>query len=97
MNTLKSNVYEMGPDTKWESFEDVLIRHAYEKLGITISKEDASKYQSIGEFDLDVVLASHPENDKLIYVSLRKLHNLCLVPKETISNYAKELKLNEKK
>jgi hypothetical protein len=46
-----NNVYEMGPGTKWESFEDVLIRHAKEKYNIELTKEQASKYHSIMQFD----------------------------------------------
>lgn len=51
MNTLKQNVYTIGPNTKWESFENVLIRHALEKYNIELTKEQASKFNSIAQFD----------------------------------------------
>jgi len=55
MDTLRKNVYTFGPGTKWESFEDVLVRYALNKYGLTITEDFASKFHSIVEFD-DYVL-----------------------------------------
>jgi len=40
--------------TKWESFESVLIRHALKNYNIKLTKQEASKFNSISEFDYDV-------------------------------------------
>lgn len=51
MDTLRKNVYTFGPGTKWEDFTDVLVRYALNKYGLTITKDFASKFNSIDEFD----------------------------------------------
>lgn len=62
MDTLKCNVYTMGPGTKWESFEDVLIRYAKQNYNIQLSKQDASKYNSIAHFDKEMKANGKKQN-----------------------------------
>ena len=62
MNTLKCNVYTMGPNTKWESFEDVLIRYAKQKYNIVLTKEQASKFNSIAQFDKEMKTNGKKQN-----------------------------------
>jgi len=107
MNTLKSNVYEMGPNTKWEGFEDVLIRYAKQNYNIELTKEDADKYHSIMEFENDLVKRSFIEHVylpngkpaiiKREFIRLHKIQKVWRFEKQISPlDFDKEMKNNEK-
>lgn len=48
--------------TKWESFEDVLIRYAKQTYNIELSKQDATKFNSIAQFDKEMKTNGKKQN-----------------------------------